>query len=245
MTGAVTVRAGPQLFDFSNGTQSASALFTFGVEAGGQKTLRIVLTNTTGVNTADFGHRLLTGLYFDINTVPALLNGTVDNGLMATFNDGGQTNTSLDPAQFWAFRQDLNSQPNGQQYGLASAGLFDVFGPSDMLASGGPLPQPDGADGGILTASTSDASGDPIADFAPPSGHFGKPFVLGSMEFVFELAGGFDLDGAVVGNVAFAFGTDPDIILIPVPLAFPMGLAGLAGMVILRRVVRSGQRRAA
>ncbi len=242
------VQAGPvtQTFDYDNGTQSATAEFTFALEAG-RKTLRIVLSNTTDVDTPEFGHRLLTGLYFDINSAPVLANGGVERGLMATFSFiGGQTNQpTMDAAQYWAFRQDLFSRPHGQKYGLASAGLYDAFGPNDMLAPGGPHPQPNGADGGILSARNTDASGDPLADYMPPNGHMGKPFVMGTIEFMFELAAGFDLEGAMVDNVAFAFGTDPELVLVPVPLAFPMGLAGLAGVVLLRRVMRGGQAPAA
>jgi hypothetical protein len=61
-----------------------------------------------------------------------------------------------------AYRDDINSGDYGsfldsafggttRAYGLGAAG-FDVFGESDILnlQGGGPLPQPDGTDGGIL-----------------------------------------------------------------------------------------------
>lgn len=50
---------------------------------------------------------------------------------------------------------------------------------------------------------------------------------------------GFDINTAQVENVAFAFGTNPEIVLIPLPPAFPLGLAGLASVVFVRRLSRS------
>jgi len=211
----------------SNGVQSASATFTFN-DDGPTTILTIQLTNTM---TSNGGPQWLTGLFFDIAGSPTL---TYDSsGLIAsmiTLSGTTQTAyTTVDADHFWALRDDLSGLPFGdQEYGLGSAG-FDVFGSSDILnfQAGGPTPQPDGTDGGILAD---------IAGLDIPDGHDGKPFVLGSLWLTFDL-GSYDIDDAAVSDVAFVFGTgfDETVLLVPVPLALPLGLAGLAGVVLGRR----------
>ncbi len=223
-------------FDFalSNGTQSASANFTFSDAGGGPVTLNIVLTNTM---TTNGGPNWLTGLFFNLAGSPTLnyqstagdmitLEGTTQSPY--TYPDGSP---GL-PANFWAFRQDPDlpgELPFGdQEYGLGAAGL-DIFGLNDILdfPDAFLLPQPAGSDGGILAD---------IVGLEVPEGHEGRPFVLGSLEFVFELEGIYDLSQVGVSDIAFIFGTGFDeVVLIPLPLPVAMAGAGLMIVVCFRR----------
>ncbi len=72
-----------------------------------------------------------------------------------------------------------------------------------------------------------------------PPGHYDRPFVLGSLLFHFEL-GDFDIYSTNVDLLGFVFGTDfEEVILIPLPLALPMGIAGLVAVMVLRLRSRS------
>ncbi len=218
-------------FDFAqtNGTQSASANFTFadGAELGDLSTLTITMTNNMTTNS---GPQWLTGLFFDVAGSPALDYQSVD-GEMITL-DGTTQHAYTDPApdHFWAYRDDLTGElPFGdQEYGLGAAG-FDIFGESDILNFDpkGPKPQPDGTDGGILAD---------IAGLAVPDGHSDTPFVLGSLQLTFWLPEGFDLDAAGISNIAFVFGTGFDeIVLIPLPIPLVMAATGFGIVAVFRR----------
>jgi hypothetical protein len=217
----------------SNGAQSASATFAFS-NSGGQNKVDITLTNTM---TANSNPGWLTGLFFDIAGAPTLTADAVAAS-MITLN--GTTQTAYNDhtiGQFWAFRDGVNAGGplNGQQYGLGCAG-FGIFGPSDMIQGGGPNPQPDGSDGGIVGN---------FAGVSVPGGHEGRPLALGSVSFSFLLDSNFDVNNGVVDNVAFVFGTSlsevvingdgPPPPMVPVPMALPMAVAGLVGVGIYRR----------
>ncbi len=221
-----------QEFSLSNGLQSATATFTFS-DIGGDKTLNILLTNTMTTNAPP---NWLTGVFFDIAGGPTLSNGSAlaPDG-MVTFDASGSTPYITNgPGNFWAFRQDLAGvlPPPfvGQQYGLGSAG-FNVFSSNDMLDLPVPVdihPQRDGSDGGIVPFF---GGGETV-----PEGHFQTPFVLGSLAFDFDLPDLFDINAADASNVFFVFGTGfEEIVLLPLPAALPMGLAGLLGVLLLRR----------
>ena len=106
-----------------------------------------------------------------------------------------------------------------------------------MLQSGGPPPQPGGTDGGIVPS---------FVGVTVPPGHFGRPFALGSLTFHFDLDMEFNFANASVENVSFVFGTGFDeVVLTPLPAALPMGLFGLAGVVVLRRLSLRGRKAAA
>ncbi len=226
----------PQTFSLSNGLQSASAVFAFTPGS-----LEIVLTNTMTTNGEP---NWLTGLFFDIGgpTSPSLTpTGTLVDGSLVTFDGSGPPDdfTAFTPAQLWAFRQGVpdGELPQDAAYALGAAGLDDVFGMTDMLQSGGPSPQPGGTDGGIVPT---------FGGVTVPPGHFGRPFALGSLTFHFDLPGGFNIADASVENVSFVFGTGFDeIVLVPLPAALPMGLLGLAGVVVLRRLSLKGRKAAA
>ena len=231
-------------FDFalSNGTQSASADFTFSAaDATSQVTLRIELTNTMESNA---GPNWLTGLFFNLAGSPTLTyqSLTAPSGMITLegnqqddyFDDDDQPG---DPADFWAYRDDLSGElPFGdQQYGLGAAGL-DIFGLQDIFnfpeIPGDILPQPAGSDGGILTSLLGDDG------LSVPEGHEGRPFVLGSLLFEFLLPEGFLLSQAGVSDdVAFIFGTgfEEEILIIPLPLPIAMAGAGLMIVVCFRR----------
>ena len=225
-------------FALSNGTQSASADFTFSDAGGGNVNLTIVLTNTM---TTNGGPNWLTGLFFNLAgatlTTPSEANGQMIS--LEGPHEGEpfqhQHPNAGDPANFWAYRDDLSGSgdlPFGdQQYGLGAAGL-DIFGLHDILnhpnVPGDILPQPAGSDGGILAN---------IDGLEVPEGHEGRPFVLGSLEFTFLLEGVLDLDALSVSDIAFLFGTgfDAPVLLIPLPLPVAMAGAGLMIVVCFRR----------
>jgi hypothetical protein len=161
---------------------------------------------------------------------------------MAVLTDGGgnpdtaSAYNTVTVDHFWGLNQSISggSLPFGdQQYGLGAAG-FGVFAPSTILnlQAGGPLPQPDGSDGGILSGDLLDAGTIDI-----PSGHTDRPMVDGGIWLTFDL-GNYDINQAdeLVSDVNFVFGTSfGEIVLIPVPMALPVGLAGLIGVVMARR----------
>jgi hypothetical protein len=228
--------AGELSFDFalSNGTQSASANFTFSADNElAPVTLRIELTNTMESNG---GPNWLTGLFFNLAESPTLIYDHESAPVLApdgmiTLEGTNQTPYTLaEPANFWAYRDDLSGElPFGdQQYGLGAAGL-DVFGLANILEvpPDSILPQPAGSDGGILAN---------IEGLSVPPGHEGRPFVLGSLVFEFSLGEGFVLSQAGVSDIAFIFGTGFDeVVLIPLPLPVAMAGAGLMIVVCFRR----------
>ncbi len=216
-------------FALSNGTQSASADFTFSDAGPGPVALNIVLTNTMTTNGAP---NWLTGLFFDLAGSPTLDYQSISAPLgMITLEGTTQTTyTDAAPDHFWAYRDDVSGElPFGdQEYALGAAGL-DIFGQGDVLNFDpmGPRPQPGGTDGGILAD---------IAGLSVPAGHEGRPFVLGSLGFDFLLPGVFDLNGLGVSDVRFLFGTGFDeVVLIPLPLPAAMAGVGLMIVVFFRR----------
>jgi len=232
LLGGVTANAAEVSFDFAltNGIQSASANFTFddgdGMQGGSY--LTISLTNTM---TTNGGPQWLTGLFFNIAGSPTMTYQTdSDVGQMITLDGITQSVYSAATAEhFWAYRDDLTGLlPFGdQKYGLASAG-FELFGEADVLNfdPDGPTPQPDGTDGGILAD---------ISGLSVPNGHEGNPFVLGSLQLTFWIAG-LNLDDAGVSDVAFVFGTGfEEVVLIPLPLPLAMAAAGFGIVAVFRR----------
>lgn len=213
----------------TNGSQSASAEFAFS-NNGGQNQLELTLTNTM---TSNSNPGWLCGLFFDIAGSPTLSAPTAASSMITLTGTTQNAYSDHTIDQFWAYRGDISGALSGQQYGLGAAG-FGVFGPGDMITGGGPNPQPDGSDGGIIGN---------FAGVTVPPGHQGRPLALGSITFTFLLDSTFDVDNASVDNIAFVFGTSfSEIILngeeppiIPVPMAMPMAVAGLVGVVVARR----------
>lgn len=224
----VKANAAELSFDFahSNGTQSAFANFTFadGAELGDLATLTITLTNTM---TTNGGPQWLTGLFFNMAGAPTLSYQSVDSPMITLEGTTQTSYTDATPDQFWAYRDDLSGLPFGdQQYGLGAAG-FDIFGEADMLAAGGPNPQPNGVDGGILAD---------INGLVLPDGHEDIPFVLGALELTFWLPEGFSLDDASVDDIVFVFGTGfEEVVLVPLPLPLAMAAAGFGIVAVFRR----------
>ena len=116
-------------FALSNGTQSASADFTFSDAGSGPVTLNIVLTNTMTTNA---GPNWLTGLFFNLAGSPTLTYQGLsplpppEEWRMITLEGTTQTvYDAADPDNFWAYRQDPDlpgELPFGdQQYGLGAA----------------------------------------------------------------------------------------------------------------------------
>ena len=257
-------KAAPQVFSFAMPDDplghSASASFEF---SAGQLHIILKNTSTQAPRSDDFrgpdsgNVSWLTGLFFNIEgTVTSAGGGTASADMVWAESGGGFSNNfpggggDPDPSAYWAYRNDLSPSNFGefaglfgggdQQYGLGASGLsgagFDLFGPSDILVPGdtpGENQPPDGSSGGVLP----DLS--VVPDLALPSGHEENAFVDGMIEFWLDI-GGTDL---VVTDVAFVWGTDLNqgLVLIPLPAALPLGLAGLAGVVIMRRRTARGK----
>lgn len=215
----------------SNGIQSGSVDFVFN-DDGATTLLSIHITSTMTTNS---GPNWLTGVFFNITGTPTMNYDPsgLGAGMITLIGTTQTAYTDYSADHFWGLRQDITSSelPFGDmQYGLASAG-FGVFSESDVLnfQVGGPVPQLDGTDGGILAN---------IAGLTVPGGHEGTPFVLGSLWLEFDL-GSYDISGAEITDFALVFGTGFDeVVLIPIPMALTMGLAGLAGVIVSRKRLR-------
>ncbi|MHC5024289.1 MAG: XDD4 family exosortase-dependent surface protein, partial [Planctomycetota bacterium] len=175
VAGSVHAAEVSQTINLTNGTQSGSAQFTFNDTT---HQLDIVLTNTM---TTNGGPQWLTGAFFNIAGNPILTDASAAGNLI-TLSGTTQSNYAVAGAEhFWAYRGDIANGElpsplfgsSDQRYGVGSAG-FGVFGNGDIIGldPNGPLPQPDGTDGGILAD---------ITGLSVPNGHEGTPFVLGSL----------------------------------------------------------------
>ncbi len=234
---AVGLSAGAALadqvsFDFSGSIPSghaAAAKFTFDDVA---QTAVIRIENTIDSSHNSLGSRVLTGLFW--NMTPGSLPFT---GVSATAGTPVNNPSGFDPTQMWAFRGDLSagSTPFGTQFGLGAAG-FDVFGAGNMLASGGPFPQPNGIDGGILSP-TGDAYG----------GQNQNPMFRSFIEFTFSLGAPFfsgGLGSISITDVAWQFGSgfdEPSIPIVPLPPAAWAGIVGILGVGGWQTIRRRGR----
>lgn len=205
---------------------AAAATFTLN-DVSNTVTIRIENTISGANNGLD--SRALTGLFWDMTT-----GALPFTGVSATHGGNVNNPSGYTPAQTWAFSGGFSSAstPFGTQFGLGAAG-FGAFGPSNMLAPGGPTPQPNGLDGGILSST---------ADTYP--GQNQNPMYRSFIQFVFSVnsayfAGGIHNIG--IGNVGWQFGSDfqePGIVVVPLPAGAWMGIAGLTGVMgmgVLRR----------
>ena len=67
-----------------------------------------------------------------------------------------------------------------------------------------------------------------------PDGHT-REMVDGGIWLTFDL-GDYSFDENSISDVSFVFGTSfSEVVLVPVPLALPLGLAGLAGVIVGRK----------
>ncbi len=216
-------------FNFSGSIasgHSAAATFTFDDVA---HTAVIRIANTIDSLHNSLGSRALTGLFWNMSPGSLPFTGVSATAGTPVNNPGG-----LSPTQLWAFRGDLSagSTPFGTQFGLGAAG-FDVFSGANMLAPGGPLPQPNGIDGGILSQ-TGDAYG----------GQNQNPMWRSFVELTFNVPSSFfagGINNITVGDVAWQFGSgfdEPGITVVPLPAGVWAGAAGIlavAGWQGLRR----------
>lgn len=212
---------------------SAEAVFTYDTVTN---QLCIELSNAAVENTDP---NWLTGLFWNM-TGTDLEKSDYDasgvEGDMYTFPDGtnaGKTAyTDHTADQFWAFKNNIDSNdiPFGDQsFGLGAAG-FDVFSGADMLVAGGPHPQPDGVDGGI------------VADFPDLSiSQKSTEFIQSSLLLKFTLTGyvgdGTDIS---IDDVWFQYGSGFgeegfNGMVIPLPAGGAMAGAGLLIVGMRRR----------
>jgi len=197
---------------------AASASFTLNDVAN---TVRIRIQNDIDSSHDSLGSRALTGLFWNMDT------GSLPfTSVSATHGGYIGAPAGLNPTQLWAFRGNISpgSTPFGTQFGLGAAG-FGVFGSANMLAPGGPSPQPNGIDGGILSPTGNTYSGQNQ-----------NPMFRTFVEFTFNVNSAFFAGG--INNIDFTgvswqYGsgfTEPGITLVPLPGAGWAGLAGLGGL---------------
>jgi hypothetical protein len=226
---------------------SAQATFTFDNSAN-TVTVRIANTMDSAHNAT--GARDLSALFWNFTNTGAMSatynntpipNGPNQNTWDATnvsSTNGGAVNTNpYDAQQMWAFRNNLVGAPDSAAYGLSSAGLT-LFGPGDMLQSGGPHPQPDGPDGTIVSPTGNAFDGS-------------RPQYRSYVEFVFGVNNSFfpsDLDAIGVTNLRTQFDTglyadrQVQLTLIPLPPAVWAGIGGLGLAAIAGSRVRRDSR---
>ncbi len=235
---------------------SASATVEF---SGGQLHITLWNTSTQAPRSDDFrgpdsgNVSWLTGLFFNIEGASITDGGSASGPMVWAQRDGSffELNAGdADPGAFWAFRDDVSDSDfgefahlfgnNNQQYGLGAAGL-GIFGANDILEPGatpGENNPPNGASGGVLP--DLELLDDP--GLALPIGHREHAYMRGMIEFWFDVGRGEGL----ITDVAFVWGSDlaQGLVLVPLPAALPMGLAGLAGVVFLRRRAARAKRAA-
>jgi hypothetical protein len=222
----------------NDGPFSADAVFTFN-DNGATTTLGIQLTNTGG--TDDPGNAWLTGLFFGLAGSPTMtytgLGGDGSDSFNDLVNNDLSTYTALageDADHFWGLNQEAQTNldsTGGQEYALFAAGFFSLpSGNTDVLdfTAGGPSPQPDGSDGGIINTAT--GTGGP------------EPKILDGIWFTFDL-GDYQFSLASVDNVWFQYGTSSDqpgfcagdCVSLPEPGTLSLLLIGFAGVAWMRR----------
>lgn len=232
----VVIRADVVSFNFAGSLPSghaAAATFTLNDAAN---TVAVRIENTIGSSGNNLDSRALTGLFWNMSE-----NSLPWTGVTATHGVAVNNGSGYAPTQLWAFRGDLSSgaTPFGTRFGLGAAG-FGVFAPADMLAPGGPHPQPNGLDGGILSATGTTYTG-----------QHQNPMFRSFVEFVFTVNAAFFAGGIhniSINGVGWQFGSgfeEPGINVVPLPPGAWAGLAclaGIAGFGVLRRrsLSRSG-----
>ncbi len=100
----------------TNGTQSATALFTFD-DTDGNGTLTVVLTNTMSTNG---GPQWLTGLFWNLtgadglNIAPTgVANDRVEGDMITLSGTTQSAYNTADEGHFWAYRDDISSGDYG------------------------------------------------------------------------------------------------------------------------------------
>jgi hypothetical protein len=228
---------------------AAQATFTFD---NSTNTVRVRIANTMSPAHDSAGARDLSALFWNFSgagTLGVTYNNTpVPNGPNAntwdatnvTSTTGGDVNnpSGYNAEQLWAFRNGLSGAPGGASYGLSAAGL-GLFGPADMLQSGGPPPQPAGPDGAIISPTGNPFNGGSRPQF--------RSFV----EFEFGVDHSFfpqDLASIGVNSIRAQFNTsiNPNeqvqMMLVPLPPAAWAGLGCLGIAAIGARRRWRGQR---
>ncbi len=222
----------------TNGNYEASAHFVADI---GTSKLTITVDNTMTMWDAN---AWLTAIFFNIQ------GATINGGDSATGDSRTMNNPAGENNSFWTdvpggtsdtvtSDWDFVANPSpltgflspfaAANYGIGSAGL-GVF--NGMAVDGPP--------GGLVPA----FSALTLAEWSVFPNHDTNKFTLGTLTFVLDLT----LDpangaGLGISNVGFFFGTGASdaVVLIPLPMALPMGLLGLAGVVVLRRRLAARQ----
>jgi hypothetical protein len=222
-----------------SGTSPVTCTATNGSNLSGQvvfslsgSTLTVKFTNTSTTQLTNPG-QLLTAVFFNVSSGSLAAGSAALTGGSTLANCSG-CDTNLNDK--WAFSGALAGQgPNGQNFGVASAG-FGLFGPNNTFTAlnGGSCGngtgcqgEPDG--GGYSLVNVGYTS----AGCGSPNEACTAPEIVNSATFTFTVSG-FSLSN--ISNVTLQWGTSVTSSAPPVPepgtlVLFGSGLIGIAGAI--------------
>ena len=219
-----TVQASSSLWTGVDGGLSASALFEV---SGGN--LVVTLTNTS-MNDVLIPDHVLTAVFFDVATAPALSPVSAVIGPMSTVLFGGTDPGGVVGGE-WALAGSLSGAPGNAAYGISSAG-FGLFGSPNFPGSN--LQGPMGVNG--LEYGITSAGDNPLTGNTPVTG----TNALVKNQVIFNLgavSGDFD-PRTQIGNVLFQYGTglhEPTIPGVPEPASLVLIAVGSLVSLVRRR----------
>lgn len=196
--------------------------------------LTIVLTNTGVLTQTMLPTDILTGLFFELTTLPSLAPTSATLTAGSAIVNGGTPSDGVVGGE-WAYNAGL-SAINGATYGITSSG-YDLPGSANFPGVNlNPPPEHsaplDGMDYGVVPTNYGDS-------VTGNGGVNAEPLIRNSVTFVLNGLGDFDFDLTSIGRVSFQYGTslnDPnipgsvrpgDVVVNPVPEPTSLTLVGL------------------